>query len=205
MPSIIEECAGLVVVEGLAARAPVVATRIGGIPDFIADGETGYLVKARDADALAAAFRSFLDDPELLGRMQAAIQPPRSFETYLDELEEHYRGALDDRHERANRLDGARRFAALAFADELVAQPSLLVEYARTFSHEDDATLVVHIPSSDTGPLSRAIDESGLDADVLAVVGAADEDELRRRVDAVYTRGTAAGDLRLLAEQRWAA
>ena len=44
VPSVWEDCAPLVVAEALAARAPVVGSRIGGIPDFVADGETGFLV-----------------------------------------------------------------------------------------------------------------------------------------------------------------
>ena len=44
---------------------PVVATRIPGCVDAVRDGETGLLVPVRDAEALTAAIRIYLDDPTL--------------------------------------------------------------------------------------------------------------------------------------------
>lgn len=50
--------------EAAAMALPVVATRIPGCIDAVADGVTGALVPARDAGALAAALRSYLEDAE---------------------------------------------------------------------------------------------------------------------------------------------
>lgn len=50
--------------EAAAMRLPVVATRIPGCTDAVADGLTGTLVPPRDAGALAAAIRVYLLDPE---------------------------------------------------------------------------------------------------------------------------------------------
>jgi glycosyltransferase involved in cell wall biosynthesis len=50
----------------MAHRKPVVATRVGGIPDKIADGENGLLVPPGDADALAKAVSEALSVPERL-------------------------------------------------------------------------------------------------------------------------------------------
>ena len=47
---------GLVLLEAMAARRPVVATRVSAIPEVVADGETGILVGPREPEALAAAF-----------------------------------------------------------------------------------------------------------------------------------------------------
>lgn len=47
---------------------PVVATRIPGCVDAVRDGETGLLVPPRDAEALAAAIRRYLDDADLRRR-----------------------------------------------------------------------------------------------------------------------------------------
>lgn len=91
IPSIWEDCAPLVVAEALAARCPVIGSRIGGIPDFIAEGRTGFLVDPRNAPGLASALFQFVRDPGLLGRMQQNIQSPRGFDAYLDELVGHYR------------------------------------------------------------------------------------------------------------------
>jgi glycosyltransferase involved in cell wall biosynthesis len=54
---------GRVIVEGMLARRPVVATRAGGVEEIIRDGETGVMVSPGDHEALAAALRQLLDDP----------------------------------------------------------------------------------------------------------------------------------------------
>ena len=61
-----------VALEGAATGRPVVSTRTGGIPDLIHDGETGYLVDAGDAVALAARLQQLIDDDGLRDRMGKA-------------------------------------------------------------------------------------------------------------------------------------
>ena len=51
--------------EAAAMEVPVVATRIPGCVDAVRDGETGLLVRVRDAEALTAAIRIYLNDPKL--------------------------------------------------------------------------------------------------------------------------------------------
>jgi L-malate glycosyltransferase len=60
------------VLEAMAASRPVVATRVGGIPDAVRDGETGLLVPPADPDALAAAIHRLFDDAELRERFGRA-------------------------------------------------------------------------------------------------------------------------------------
>ncbi len=52
------------ILEAMAAGKPVVATRTGGIPEAVIDGETGLLVPPGDPSALAAALLSLLRDPD---------------------------------------------------------------------------------------------------------------------------------------------
>ena len=54
----------LAMMEQMAAGLPVVATRVGGVPDVVEDGVTGLLVDPGDLDALAAAIGELVDDPE---------------------------------------------------------------------------------------------------------------------------------------------
>lgn len=53
------------ILEALACGTPVVATDVGGIPEQITTGETGYLTRAGDADALANATLTLLKRPDI--------------------------------------------------------------------------------------------------------------------------------------------
>jgi glycosyltransferase involved in cell wall biosynthesis len=53
-----------VVLEAFAYKTPVVATAVGGVPELVIDGETGWLVPPRDPHALAQAILDALANPE---------------------------------------------------------------------------------------------------------------------------------------------
>jgi glycosyltransferase involved in cell wall biosynthesis len=72
MPSLVPESFGRVVVEGMLAERPVVATRLGAALEVIEDGATGRLVPPGDAPALAEAVGSLLSDPTEAQRMARA-------------------------------------------------------------------------------------------------------------------------------------
>jgi glycosyltransferase involved in cell wall biosynthesis len=55
---------GLVYIEAAFQGVPSIGTKVGGIPDAIADGETGLLVRPKDPEALAAAITQMRDHPE---------------------------------------------------------------------------------------------------------------------------------------------
>lgn len=55
---------GLVLLEAMAAGLPIVATRVGAIPEIVVHGETGWLVEAKNTPALASAIISALRAPE---------------------------------------------------------------------------------------------------------------------------------------------
>jgi glycosyltransferase involved in cell wall biosynthesis len=52
-----------VAVEAQALGVPVIAARVGGLPEAVRDGETGALVPSGDADAMAVAIEALLADP----------------------------------------------------------------------------------------------------------------------------------------------
>ncbi len=64
------ESFGLAALEAMASGAPVVATRTGGIPEVIADGEVGYLFDVGDVEAMADGALAILEDPERLSRFR---------------------------------------------------------------------------------------------------------------------------------------
>ncbi len=61
-----------VLLEAMGTARPVVSTRLSGIPEIVADGETGLLVPPRDAAQLADALQALLSDPARAGEMGRA-------------------------------------------------------------------------------------------------------------------------------------
>jgi glycosyltransferase involved in cell wall biosynthesis len=61
--------APLSIIEAMACGLPVVASAVGGIPEYVEHDKTGLLVPPEDAEALAAAFRRMLEDQELRARL----------------------------------------------------------------------------------------------------------------------------------------
>src|SRR5207237_10397606 len=78
---------GRVVVEALCRGRPVLATRVGGIPDLVHDGENGLLVGAGDTRALADALVRILSDRQLAERLAARARA--SVEPWLATPEEY--------------------------------------------------------------------------------------------------------------------
>lgn len=64
----------LSVLEYMQASLPIVATRVGGIPDIVRDGVGGILVEPRDPAALAAATARILEDPGLAAKLGSAAR-----------------------------------------------------------------------------------------------------------------------------------
>lgn len=81
-------------IEGMAAGRPVVATRVGGVPDLVEDGRTGLLVNAGDPAALAAALERIAGDMNLresLGRAaRARVRAAHTVDRLIDDLDRVY-------------------------------------------------------------------------------------------------------------------
>jgi L-malate glycosyltransferase len=70
-----QESFGLAALEAMACEVPVVASRVGGLPEIIDDGRTGFLCAPDDIDGMAARGVAVLSDPDLrerIGRAAAA-------------------------------------------------------------------------------------------------------------------------------------
>jgi len=73
------ESFGLVFTEAMSFALPIVACRVGGIPEVVADGETGLLVDVNNPEAFATALLKLLEDPQLRTRMgQAGLERVQS-------------------------------------------------------------------------------------------------------------------------------
>lgn len=91
VPSVWEEPAGLVLVEGALAGVPLVASRVGGIPEIVRDPEEALLCPPGDPAALAAALRRTLTEPEeTAARAERANKRAQAFRIspYLKAMDE---------------------------------------------------------------------------------------------------------------------
>ena len=96
-----QESFGLAALEAMACEVPVVASRVGGLPEIIDDGRTGFLCAPGDIDGMAARGITVLSDPALRERIgQAAADDVRTrfcTDLIVSQYEQCYREVLDSR------------------------------------------------------------------------------------------------------------
>jgi len=92
VPSIWEEPFGRVIVEGMAAGLVVVASRIGGIPEIIEDGQTGLLFEPGEVSELVQILQTLLANPDtahcITSRARIAAMTEFSLDRMLDDIED---------------------------------------------------------------------------------------------------------------------
>src|SRR5262249_30377775 len=88
------------VIEALAAGTPVVATRVGGVPDVVRDGEDGFLVEPGESEAFAERLAELARDPALRERLGAAgrarVLPRYAVERLVEDVDRLYRALLSE-------------------------------------------------------------------------------------------------------------
>lgn len=93
------ETFGLVVVEAMAAGLPVVASRVGGIPDVVEIGHTGYTFNVGDANAMVEGVQQIVTSRERLDQMghnARAFAETQSWPAMMDEVIDHYARLISD-------------------------------------------------------------------------------------------------------------
>jgi len=98
---------GMVALEAMERRRPVIASAVGGLPEIVADGETGLVVPPGEAEPLADAIVELAGDLSRAARMgdagRARVLREFTPERCVERTEELYTGALDGRHRRQRR------------------------------------------------------------------------------------------------------
>jgi glycosyltransferase involved in cell wall biosynthesis len=92
------ETFGLAALEAMSCGVPVVATNIGGLPELIEDGTSGYLCPLNDVDAFTDRIRSILANESTLTTMSAAARLRAEHfdsERVIPVYEEYYRAVLE--------------------------------------------------------------------------------------------------------------
>jgi glycosyltransferase involved in cell wall biosynthesis len=91
------EAFGLVITEALYLGTPVVASRVGGIPEIVDDGQDGLLVESENPQTLAEAIVRLMEDNDLRTRLAGAgrekVQQKFSFENMMRAYEDVYEAA----------------------------------------------------------------------------------------------------------------
>ena len=91
------EAFGIVLLEAAAAGTPVVATRVGGIPEAMSEGKNGLLVEYKNSESLSKSIFSILDDDSLsseMGSFGREFSRDFSWSKIVDNLEKEYQKLL---------------------------------------------------------------------------------------------------------------
>ncbi|TFH30343.1 MAG: glycosyltransferase, partial [Myxococcales bacterium] len=103
---------GRVIIEGMSVGRPVIATRAGGVPEFVHDGVDGILVEPGDSRQLADVLLGLIDDPvrrQDLGRAAKFAVRKFSLQTHVEQITEIYeRISRPERSDRAPSVVSAR-------------------------------------------------------------------------------------------------
>jgi len=91
----LQDAAPNVVLEAMAAGLPVASTRVGGIPEYVADGATGLLVRPGDVPGLAEKLEALIRDAGMRKRLGAAgrkrAEEEFSYQRMIDQIAGEYR------------------------------------------------------------------------------------------------------------------
>lgn len=96
-----QESFGVTAVEGSACARPIIASRVGGLPEVVLDGETGIMVEPESVEKLMEAMKVMIDHPEERARMGQAgrdfVLRHYAWEENVTQMEEVYRTVLRER------------------------------------------------------------------------------------------------------------
>jgi len=164
--------------EAFAAGRPVITSRVGALPESVRDDVDGLLVEPGDAGDLARALRRCVQEPDLIQRLAAAIEPVKDMRRQADELVRLYEPLVAD--------------AARAAADEVDRLPASLRPFAARRAE------LGRLPSREL--FRRAFDGVGR---VARAFGAGGPDAAPEPVGALVARALASGSRAQLLLRDW--
>jgi len=97
VPSIWYEVFGMIILESFMNSTPVIASRIGGIPEVVRDGYNGFLFKPGSVNGLRRILERISEHPSILKELERNAYKSSqgySIEDHVKKLEEIYRGLL---------------------------------------------------------------------------------------------------------------
>lgn len=104
--SSIHEGTPVSIIEALASGCPVVATRVGGLPDLLQGGELGQLVTPNNPQALADAIIHTLENPPEMDTIQTTILDNYAIERLINDLDSLYQGLLTKKNRTKSSANG---------------------------------------------------------------------------------------------------
>jgi glycosyltransferase involved in cell wall biosynthesis len=101
VPSVWYENSPLVIQEAYGVGVPVVASRLGALPEKVDDGKTGWLFNAADSADLARVLRGLIDRPEQLLAVRRNIRPAPTMQQHAQRMLQIYQALIDNEPVRA--------------------------------------------------------------------------------------------------------
>jgi glycosyltransferase involved in cell wall biosynthesis len=97
LPSL-QEPFGKIVIEAMAMEKPVVASKVGGVPEIVMDGKTGLLIPPGDSDAICQALQQLIEDREKREQMgregRKRVEQMFSLEKHVHKIQQVYEAIL---------------------------------------------------------------------------------------------------------------
>lgn len=90
VPSLWQENSPLVIQEAFLAETPVIASRLGGIPEIVQNGINGLLFNPGDVDELREKMQQIINNPSLIEKFRENMPKIRCIEDNAKEIEEIY-------------------------------------------------------------------------------------------------------------------